>query len=84
MEQLFHKKFLAALIQIPFFFLENNFNIDEAKTLFSDKKLDLIPVLNKNHTVLDIITPLDIGDHIERKKEKNKHSCCNYGRRKRN
>jgi len=51
----------------PAVFIKNKFNIDEAKQLLRERKLDLIPIVDQNNKVLDYITWLSLsGESISK------------------
>jgi len=52
----------------PTVLIKNKYSTEEAKQLFQDLKLDLIPVVDENYLVVDFITWSGIGDKSRPKK----------------
>ena len=42
--------------QNPTYFFENNYNSRNAKKIFIEKKFDIIPIVNTDHKIVDILT----------------------------
>jgi len=52
----------------PTLLIQDNYSIEEAKQLFRKYKLDLIPIVDKNHVVVDYITWFSLSGKSQQKK----------------
>jgi len=52
----------------PTVFIQGKYSTEEAKQLLYDLKLDLIPIVDENHLVVDYVTWSSMGDEIQSKK----------------
>ena len=65
--------------------IENDFTTKKVKSIFINYKVDLIPIVNKQKILIDILTLDKVFNEKEKiSKIKDTTRCRNYGRRKRN
>ena len=61
------------------FFFRNKYSKEKIKNLLKNKNYDIIPILNKDRTIFDIIYKDKTFENNKIKKKKIECSCCGYG-----